>query len=71
GVGTGWAYGDFDHDNDTDTFDLLCWLDGYNATQSQGVMCAEGDASPIPEPATLVLLAVGGSLVLRRRKPRT
>ncbi|HUT59122.1 MAG TPA: PEP-CTERM sorting domain-containing protein, partial [Phycisphaerae bacterium] len=66
------AYGDFDYDNDTDTFDLLRWLDGYNATQSYGVMAMgpEGGSSPIPEPATAVVLLAGALMIASRRRRR-
>lgn len=59
GVGSGWSYGDFDYDGDTDNWDQVYWLDGYNAYTEYGQM---------PDPVSAALLALGAALALCRQR---
>jgi len=57
-TGAGWGGADFNGDNVTDGGDYTIWADFYGT----------GGGAAIPEPATLVLLGVGGVLCLVRRR---
>ena len=57
GVAGGWSQGDFTGDNLIDQADYTIWYNNYGST-----------GGSVPEPATLVLLALGGLAMLRRRK---
>jgi DNA-binding beta-propeller fold protein YncE len=59
GSGMDWAEGDFDYDGDVDATDLA--LLGMNWAPS-------GYGPAIPEPTALVLLALGGAAILRRKR---
>lgn len=66
---TGWAFGDTNYDGVVDFNDLgraLAALRGQGAPL--GIPAGIGGGAPIPEPATLGLLAVGLPLALRRRR---
>jgi len=54
-----WAKGDFNGDGDVDVLDLAMLANNYGK--------ATGSATPLPEPATLVVLAAGVWVWLRRR----
>jgi hypothetical protein len=58
GYGTSgdWGHGDFNADGLVDQADYTIWYNGYGAT---------GDG--VPEPATIVLMALGGFGMIRRR----
>jgi hypothetical protein len=58
--GAGWATDDFTGDGTVDFADFQKLLDNWNP--------AGTTESPVPEPATLSLLALGGLTLLRRRK---
>ena len=66
--GTGMSYwdGDIDHDGDVDNADI-----GYVAGSFTGAMPSSSQSPPVPEPATLVLLALGGMAILRRHRKGT
>jgi len=57
--GATWQMGDFDGDGDVDLSDLSALAFHWEQT---------GAPAPVPEPASLALLALGG-LALIRRKP--
>jgi|GEM_PF-4152487 len=59
-----WADGDFDGDGDVDNVDLGALYGNYTGPAAGGL------GPPIPEPATLALLTMGGPLLLRNRKRR-
>ena len=56
-----WSDGDFNGDNVVDRADLAILGDNFGASRANG-------ASPIPEPASMALLAMGGLALLRRRR---
>ena len=62
-----WGVGDFNHDGTIDTNDYdkinTAWL-----LQTGPLGGSTGGSAPIPEPATVVLLALGGVAMLFRRK---
>ncbi|MBN1554397.1 MAG: hypothetical protein JXA11_06605 [Phycisphaerae bacterium] len=59
GAGDSFSEGDFNGDNDVTPADYTIWANYYGASAS---------GNPIPEPATMVLSALGGLNLLRRRK---
>ncbi|MDP6636759.1 MAG: PEP-CTERM sorting domain-containing protein [Phycisphaerae bacterium] len=69
GPGTGWATGDFNGNGETEAGDYTSWADNFG----QGPNDAPAPSSPVPtpEPATMMLLAVGGLATLVRRRRRS
>jgi hypothetical protein len=63
GASGGWADGDVDYSGAVDFRDFLLW-------QAFAGQTYDGPGAGIPEPATMVLLAVGGVAVLARRRRR-
>ena len=64
-----WMTGDFNYDGKINVNDYLLLLGGYTA--QSGALSADEQITnwaPVPEPATLVLLALGTAAVLRRRR---
>ncbi|RPI60143.1 MAG: PEP-CTERM sorting domain-containing protein, partial [Planctomycetaceae bacterium] len=59
-----WAQGDFNGDGKVDGTDLGLLGDNWNPV---GYASSSDAGSPIPEPATMLLLAIGGMAMLRRR----
>jgi len=59
--GMTWLEGDFNYDGEVDYQDLGILATYYDT-------CAAAGGARVPEPATLVLLALGGCLHLRRRR---
>ncbi len=73
GTGTTWSVGDLNHDGVIDTGDALLFAANYivglpSLDGTTGNAAAIAGASPVPEPATLGLLAIGaaGLLAIRR-----
>jgi hypothetical protein len=60
-VANEWLYGDFDYSGTISTNELDLFLTGFYG---------EGATTPMPEPGTLALLALGGLALLRRRSSR-
>jgi hypothetical protein len=60
---TGWLWGDYNYDGAVTLDDLDMWSTGYSS--QTGPLAASG---AIPEPGTLVLLALGGLVLARRRR---
>jgi len=60
----GWAQGDFDGNHCVDYRDMGILATNYDLNAG-GVA---GAAAPVPEPATLSLLALGGFVLIRRRR---
>ena len=60
-TGKQWPDGDFDGDGDVDIFDFMDLQAEYNWTSG-------GGGGGVPEPMTIVLLAVGGLIGLSRRR---
>ena len=68
GADVTWMTGDFNYDGLINVNDYLALLGGYS--HQSGTLSADEQITnfaPIPEPATLVLLALGTAAVLRRR----
>ncbi|HUS92835.1 MAG TPA: PEP-CTERM sorting domain-containing protein, partial [Phycisphaerae bacterium] len=63
GLAGDWRHGDFNDDSIVDHLDYLIWKEFAGRSY-------DGPGSTIPEPATLVLLAVGAAGVLARRRRR-
>jgi hypothetical protein len=57
-TGSLWTQGNFDGDGDVDQFDLGILLANWTGSGSE----------PIPEPATLGLLIMGGLVLLKRKR---
>ena len=55
---TGWSYGDFTHDFRVDGADYVVWADHYSPAPVLASL------SPVPEPSTLALAAIGASGLL-------
>jgi hypothetical protein len=66
-----WMAGDFNYDGQINVNDYLLLLGGYTA-QSTPLSADEQitNRAPIPGPATLVLLALGGLTILVKRRRR-
>jgi arylsulfatase A-like enzyme len=70
-TGLGWGEGDFNGDGVVDDSDATILLDAYaaagtiEATQAAGMLI---EATGVPEPTTIVLLALSGGWLLRRRR---
>jgi hypothetical protein len=64
-AGATWEQGDFNGDSRVDADDADLLMQNY---QGESVTELQGMLSGVPEPATLVLLAVGGAAVLSRRR---
>jgi hypothetical protein len=60
-----YAAGDGNFDNDTDGLDFLVWQAAYPTFTNASYPASYG---PVPEPATLALLVLGGLAALRRRR---
>lgn len=54
----GWSYGEFTHDFRVDGADYIVWADNYSPAP------ALASLSPVPEPSTLALAAIGASGLL-------
>jgi len=67
GPGTGWATGDFNGNGETEAGDYTFWADNFG-TGPNDVPIPTAPV-PTPEPATMMLLAIGGlATVVRRRR---
>ena len=65
-----WMTGDFNYDGKISVQDYNWFIQGYFYAQGKYTLSADEQIpnwAPIPEPATLVLLALGTAAVLRRR----
>jgi hypothetical protein len=64
-----WEDGDFTGDGQVDAMDLAILANNYERAGGDSAAPA-ADGQPVPEPATLALLAMGGCLPLLRRRRR-
>lgn len=67
GQAGGWADGSLDGTGRVTLYDAYILFKNYGFTGPTSVSSVEVSGSPIPEPATLSLLALGGLALLRRR----
>ncbi len=72
-TGASWADGDMDADGDIDVDDALLAISGYEnnpVAPPTANVTALYDAADVPEPTSLIALAVGSAGVLARRRKR-
>ena len=65
-----WMTGDFNYDGRISVQDYNMFIQGYFHAQGLGTLSADEqipNLAPIPEPATLALLALGALALLRRK----
>ncbi len=72
-TGASWADGDMDADGDIDVDDALLAISGYEnnpVAPPTANVTALYDAADVPEPTSLIVLAVGSAGVLARKRKR-
>jgi hypothetical protein len=66
---TGWENGDVDYSGVVDSADWALFLPAYNFYLASGVPLGDGSTpGQIPEPTSLGILAVAGTMLVRRRR---